>query len=222
MRSALRLSSFKGASVDSAELPSAFASLSPHAESDFHREQAWAAVLSWIVLSSLPWQGDRAASSALFDKLHLRSALAETFQSLGSDNETSWRAAAKIRLLVLHGGTPSPAELQSHEFWTDPDLRWLAGVGEYSGQTYVNKEQFEELIAWLQLPALIEIAQLPSPREGLRDVELVVKDIDQSAQKAGYNLQSYLSSRNKTADEKPAMTNAKATGPAPKPPHPQK
>jgi glycosidase len=222
LRSALRLSSFESVSVDSAEGPSAFANLSPHAESNFHREQAWAAVLSWIVLSSLPWQSDRAASAALFDKLQLRSALAETFQSLGSDNEMSWRAAAKIRLLVLDGGTPSPAELQSQEFWADPDLRWLAGVGEYSGQTYVNKEQFEELIAWLQLPALIEIAQLPSPWEGFRDVELAVKAIDEAAQKAGYDLQTYLSPQNTTANEKPAMTGAKAADPAQKLPHPQK
>jgi glycosidase len=222
LRSALRLSSFESASVNSAEPRSAFSNLSPHAQSDFHREQAWAALLSWIVLSSLPWQSDRAVSAALFDKLQLRSALAETFQSLGSDNELSWRAAAKIRLLVLHGSTPSPAELQSQEFWADPDLRWLAGVGEYSGQTYVNKEHFEELIAWLQLPALIEIAQLPSPTEGFRDVELVVQDICEAAQKAGYNLQTYLSSRNKTPDEKPAMTVAKAADPAQKSAHPQK
>jgi hypothetical protein len=161
-------------------------------ESGHPQEHTWAAVLSWIVLSSLPWPADRATSAALFDKLQLRSALAETFLSIGMSNTTAWRTAAQIRLLLLRGGTPSAAELQSQKFWTDPDVRWLAGVDEAFGQTYVNKEQFEELIAQLQLPALIKAAQQHAATLELKEIELATTSSYDAAKKAGYNLQTYL------------------------------
>jgi hypothetical protein len=196
---AVRLSSL--GRVSSTELKAAFQHLSPHAESHSQQEHAWSAVLSWVVLSSLPWPDDSTASAALFDKLQLRSALADTFLSLGIGNEAAWRKAAQIRFLLLHGGASSAAAMRSQTLWNDPDIRWLAGVHEYLGKTYANKELFQEVAAWLQLPTLIEILQQRSDASGFKEVETTLKETYEAMQRSGYNLQTYLSSPEDTPEE---------------------
>jgi len=119
-------------------------------------EQRWAFIVAWIVVGSLPWQGERIA---VFDALQLRGALAEVFSSLGLVGESIWRAAAQLRVLLLQADAAEEWSVDSRAFWNEGDVRWLAGVNESAGVSYVNKELFEVLIEWLQLPALLEIAE---------------------------------------------------------------
>ncbi len=42
--------------------------------------------------------------------------------------------------------------------WTDPDIRWLAGAHESGGHEYIVRESYEELLWWLELPKLLELA----------------------------------------------------------------
>jgi len=152
-------------------------------------ERTWAPVLAWIVLRSFPWQGDRTEP---FDRLLLRSALAEIFASMGMDGEAKWQAAAQVRVL-LSRPSAEPDAIRTEVFFRDPDVRWLAGVNQVSGITYFNKEQFEELLTWLQLPALIEIAQKHSSQAaGIAEIEASVAAAREAAQAAGYNLEKYL------------------------------
>ena len=74
------------------------------------------------------------------------------FSSTNVEGEDIWRAAAKVRGMMLQSDTPEP-----RAFWDDGDVRWLAGIHEADDVTWVNKEQFEELTDCLQLPALLEI-----------------------------------------------------------------
>jgi hypothetical protein len=160
-------------------------------------------VLAWIVLRSIPRQGDRAA---IFDKLQLRSALAEIFSSIGMEGENPWRAAAKVRVLLFQSDAPS-ATIHSEAFWADPDVRWLAGVNEASGTTYFNKECFEELLSWVQLPALVEIAQQDSATLGLiAGLEAAIAKDCHAAQDAGYKLDAYLSLWSTEDGEEPAVS----------------
>jgi hypothetical protein len=143
-------------------------------------------------------QGIRAA---LFDKLQLRSALAEAFSSMGIESEKTWRAAAQIRVLLSQADQPSIA-VESGAFWSNPDVRWLAGVNESSGKTYVNKEQFEELVCWLQLPALLDIAHKDlSQTNSLREIEDIVSRACQAMNQAGYDLDKYLALRKGTVSK---------------------
>jgi hypothetical protein len=201
--SALRLSSLKGPS--SMKPKAAFQLLSPSVEPVARKEQNWSAVLSWIVLSTLPWPDENAASAALFDKLRLRLALADTFLSLGIENERAWRMAAQIRFLVLHRGAFSTTLMRSQTLWDDPDIRWLAGVHEYLGQTYVNKEQVEELAAWLQLPTWLGAPQQSSGTPELQKLESLLTETCETLQQSGYNLQTYLSSSGVEEDRKQAL-----------------
>ena len=123
----------------------------------------WSPILAWILLSSIhtsPTTSPAAHSLAvptLFDELDLRAPLAETFASFGIDGEDAWRAAARVRLLLRCKDAPT-ATLLSEEFWNDPDVRWLAGVHDYEGKTYIVRESLEALQGWLQLPALLDAA----------------------------------------------------------------
>jgi glycosidase len=121
-------------------------------------EPTWAPALAWILLSSLPWP---TSPSALFDKLQLRSALGEIFSSLGLEGESAWQAAARVRLQLLEPAASTT--LYDPNLWNLPDVRWLTGVNLSDGNTWFNKESFEALLTWRQLPALLEAAAAPNP-----------------------------------------------------------
>jgi glycosidase len=156
-------------------------------------EEKWAALLAWIALDSLPWSGLRVSA---FDSLHLRTAIADAFSSFAMEDEDTWRAAARQRILLLASSSAALSPLDSLEFWSDGDVRWLTGVNESGGVTYVNKELFKELIDWLQLPALLEIAAetLPADQEIL-EPEASVEEARTAISDAGYRLEAFLNSR---------------------------
>jgi glycosidase len=150
-------------------------------------QRTWAPVLAWTLLSSLPVDESRIE---IFDKLKLRTALAEAFSSLGMEGEDTWRAAARVRLLLLQLDRPS-ANLHSQELWNNGDVHWLAGVNQSAGKTYVNKEQVEELLCWLQLPALLATSGEDS-EEKLSKIESDLLSINSALSKAGYELDIFL------------------------------
>jgi len=178
--------------------PPAVREMLPTPEPGMPVEQIWPPVLAWVVLQSLPVQAMRVR---IFDELQLRSALAEIFASMGVETDNTWRAAARLRVLLLLEDSPS-LSLQSPAFWTAPDLRWLAGIHEASGKTYMNKEQFEDLICWLQLPALLKVAS--SEKEAALAIRKIEEEVSQAclhAKAAGYDLDRYLQG----VDATPAM-----------------
>ena len=176
--------------------PSAVSYMLPSREPGVPSEQAWAPIVAWIVLQSLPTVGIR---TKLFDELHLRSALAEIFASLGVDEHNTWRIAARIRVLLLLEDVPE-ISTGAVVFWADPDVRWLTGVHEALNETYMNKEQFEELLCWLQLPSLLKIAEADTQEAAsLQEVERAVSQACRDAKDAGYRLETYL---HRSADAK--------------------
>ena len=131
-------------SLDLSEWPAAAL---VHVPTEDAGELVWAPVLAWTLLRVMPWRGNRAE---LYDQLHFRTLLGEIFVSLGMQGDAMWRASARVRVLLAW----PPQAVASEAFWSDPDVRWLAGVNESEGKTYFNKEQFEELWGWLQVPGL--------------------------------------------------------------------
>ena len=177
----------------------AFPEAGPHASrsvlpSDSAADRAiavWAPVVGWALLRQLAPSSQQAL--AMFDQLQLRSALAEIFSSLGVEGENAWRAAARVRALLLmsgEAGQPPAKLLTDARFWGDPDVRWLAGVSEAFGNSYVNKEQFEELVWWLQLPALVSQLSGGSMTERLRSIEEETLQIAEAAARASYEVKA--------------------------------
>jgi glycosidase len=149
----------------------------------------WAPVLAWTLLRALPKTVDAAE---VFDRMLLRHALGDIFASFGMDGDARWQAAAQVRLLLNPAASAKDA-IESPVLFTDADARWLAGVNVSDGVTYFNKEQFEELLTWLQLPALLEMATADAARgAGIAAIEKSVAAALDAAKSSGYNLDVYL------------------------------
>jgi hypothetical protein len=73
--------------------------------------------------------------------------------------------------------------------WSDPDVRWLTGVHEAEGHSYLVREQYEELLWWLQMPSLLRLAgeALPSPM-AVAAVSRAIEDSLATAEAAGYRV----------------------------------
>ncbi|HVC45947.1 MAG TPA: alpha-amylase family glycosyl hydrolase [Terracidiphilus sp.] len=162
----------------------------------------WGPVLAWCALQLLAESVDPAdphrAALDLFDRLRLREPLAHVFQALGFQGEAGWRAAARIKVLLLaeaglgeeeqRRSQPGPQSVPSHKaaekiqtpaakmpkplpvrlvpapgLWSDPDVRWLAGVHSAEGVEYLVREPYEELLWWLLLPSLLRLAGSATP-----------------------------------------------------------
>jgi hypothetical protein len=125
----------------------------------------------------------------MFDQLRLRHALADTFHALGMTDEDGWRAAARVRFL-LHRANPLSLHL-SHREWHDDDVRWLTGTHDSNGVHYVNQESHEELLWWIQVPALV--AATPSEqRAAAQQGSAAVSRDGRAAKDAGYRLDALL------------------------------
>jgi hypothetical protein len=173
----------------------------------------WAPVLAWSALEVLAESVSEAdvekterrrSALDLFDRLRLREPLAHTFQALSVNGEDPWRAAARIKVALLveagvldgnaagREGESAQAQetvppIHSPAFWQDADVRWLTGVHEAGGRTYFNQEAYEELLWWLQLPALCRLAAEPSAQEVL-GIGRAVARAAEAAALAGYRI----------------------------------
>ncbi len=178
----------------SAAWPRAVRDFIPGAAVGVPLERTWTPLLAYMLFHALP---GTAEGQAVFDALDMRSALADTFTGLGFPGEDGWRYAARIRLLL--GGRVAFEELRTEGFWVNADVRWLAGVNTIEGSTYVNKESFEELLVWLQLPEILGIAghlggdeAYESGPAELAELEGALRAECQLMADAGYNLKTYL------------------------------
>jgi hypothetical protein len=110
------------------------------------------------------------------------------------------------------------AAIRSEEFWQDPDVRWLAGISGSAGKEYLNREQFEALICWLQLPALIEISKGPAPfSEAANEIAKTAVSLTRAAESTRYDLRLFLDLlRTETTNDKSDLS-AKSTTTLPEP-----
>ncbi len=190
--------------------PDAASAILPGRDSGDLGMATWATILGWSVLRQLgPRDGAGAGREGSeeavrrFDDLQLRSALAEIFSGLGVMGEDAWRAAARVRILLVEdGAVPGPMPGGSKEFWRDGDVRWMAGVNESEGRVYFNKEAFEELLWWMEVPALIGAAEkVPVATGEAAEVKRRFGAAKAAAAAAGYAVERYLASESESEGE---------------------
>jgi hypothetical protein len=196
----------------------------------------WGPVITWCVLETIAESidADNAERVALdlFDRLRLREPLAEAFNGLGFEGEGGWRAAARIKILLLAESirreaedykalfgtreagkaptspgwekegiaTPGAAESADvevadkagalpNQLWQDADVRWLTGVNQAGDHTYFVCEPYEELVWWLQVPALLRLAGEAAPkRDAIERVDKSIQEGLTAAANAGYRI----------------------------------
>jgi hypothetical protein len=169
--------------------PATMRMLLPSCEPGAPIERTWAPVVAWALLRSLP-----AAEGPVeaFEQLQLREALASIFSTCGLEGDDVWRAAARVRILLARDGRPLAQIASSPSFWSDPDVRWLAGVNDSGGKTYFNREAADELLAWMALPSLLKATQSAEPVAALREVESALATAREHATVAGFELEKFL------------------------------
>ncbi len=164
----------------------------------------WGPVLAWCILEllaeSIDAENPERTALDLFDRLHLREPFAQAFANLGFEGEESWRASARIKVVLLiesenskaRHAAAKPAKLQPGlpaSLWHDPDVRWLARVHEADGHSYLVREAYEELLWWLLMPSLLRLAGEAAPgRAAVDDLSKAVADALAAAETAGYRV----------------------------------
>jgi glycosidase len=167
----------------------------------------WGPVLGWCVLELLAESIDAANSVRvaldLFDRLRLREPFAKALTALGFEGEEAWRVAARVKVGLLTGagvGEPQEASTETATvsdgrvallpaLWLDPDVRWLTGVHESEGQTYLVRELYEELLWWLAMPSLLRLAGESAPsRAAVETMSRTIADALATAEAVGYRV----------------------------------
>ena len=166
------------------KLQRAASAVLPNIDPEISLAQGWAPVLAWLVFQALP---PHLSPTEVFEKINLRWALAETFSSVGLEGEQAWKAAAQVSVLLKRSAPKNP------EFWSDPDVRWLAGVNTSAGTEYVNRERFEALLCWMELPALLDLATSGSAQlEGVTKITGSALELSNLLEQSGYQYERFL------------------------------
>jgi hypothetical protein len=175
----------------------------------------WAPVVAWCLLRAF---ADKLAPEQnlgeIFDRLHLRSALADAFHPLGLEGDAAYRAAARILILINRTQQPESASAPPSRAWDDPDIVWFTGLHEAQGHRYFNKEAHEQLLWWSALPDLIATAEKdptaksPATRKTVQTFELEAEAAIAAAKKAGYRLDEMLKPDAVSAEEVAAQSSA--------------
>jgi len=171
-----------------------FPGIPPSGKSD-GTDLIWAPILATLLIDNLT--AGQNSPAALFDQLHLRTALADHFSALGVDRDSSWRLAARVRILLAHPNINSAAALAGEQLWSDGDFRWLNCLTDSGDATYVNKECFEELLWWLQVPRLLSA----NSAADYAAIEALVEEAGKALLAAGYELATFRESLAPTAKE---------------------
>jgi glycosidase len=117
-----------------------------------------------------------------------------------SDNDPQTHATAADQKA---GPTCAPERVAlSPSLWTDPDVRWLTGAHESEGHSYLVREQYEELLWWLQMPSLLRIAGEPKlKRSAIEEMGRTVDDALEAAEAAGYRIDKLIGPSNAGENE---------------------
>jgi hypothetical protein len=91
----------------------------------------------------------------------------------------------------------------SPALWLDPDVRWLTGVHEAKGHSYLVRERYEEMLWWLLMPELLRLAGEPAlDRAAIDRMGTIVDEALASAEAAGYRIDRLLGTATEAVAEK--------------------
>ena len=151
----------------------------------FEGEEGWrVAARIKVVLLSEAGVGKPAAESA--EEIAEDEAAIETFESESPapEPEDALTAAEEAEETVAVERVALPPAL-----WLDPDVRWLTGVHEAEGHSYLVRERYEEMLWWMLMPSLLRLAGEPAlDRVAIDRMGAVVDEALAAAEAAGYRV----------------------------------
>jgi glycosidase len=111
---------------------------------------------------------------------------------------------------------PARHDAFAKDLWHDPDVRWLTGVHRAEGQEYFVREAYEELLWWLQTPALMHLAGESTPKAAAAEsIRRFVESALAEANAIGYRVSAMLGEEGSAASAitEPAMKEPATTEP---------
>jgi glycosidase len=97
--------------------------------------------------------------------------------------------------------------------WRQSDVQWLTGVHEAEGHHYVIREAFEELLWWLQMPALLRLgAQAAIGAEATDQIGKAIQDALTAIERAGYRVDEMLGEKREEQEPRAEMKEAQELG----------
>jgi glycosidase len=243
LRSALRLASVEA--LMPGPWPAAARRVLPAYSPQVAATALWGPVMSWclIVVLAEAIDGKPVSGAALdlFHRMRLREPLAQAFHAMGLEGEEGWRAASRIKVLLLvesqagrgdvaakaaealaaEASSAVPDRPESRipaALWQDPDVRWLTGYNEAGGHAYVVRERLEELLWWLSLPELLKLAGTTAPtRTAAAYIGREIAEEMKAMEKAGYRVDVLLAGKKRGGLDQPDANTMKTTVPGSRP-----
>jgi hypothetical protein len=156
----------------------------------------WATIIAWAAIHALgELQDERNSAQAatnLFDSFRLREPLAESLAQFGLEGDERWRAAARVRVIFANEPWLPGAKRSARSPYSwlhDHDVAWLINVHEHQSVRYFNKEQYECLLWWMALPALVSIAEAKTfDHKALQHLEEQIRARIDAAEAVGYQV----------------------------------
>ncbi|HEY3928862.1 MAG TPA: alpha-amylase family glycosyl hydrolase [Candidatus Koribacter sp.] len=152
---------------------------------------AWAAMLA--VGEYADSKDPECAAARVLDQQRLREPIADALGHLGLEGDDRWRAAARVHALLAHKpwgpGDDTRTVRAPYSWLQDPDVAWLIGVHSYQDVRYFGKEDYEQLLWWMALPALLRIAAAPTlDPVAIEALEQQIEARTRAAAEAGYQI----------------------------------
>lgn len=173
----------------------------------FEGESAWrASARIRVLLLAQKEQSKQKAQLAKKPELAIAMAKDEPLskKTTLSDEELGSRAALASTQEKVSGRKAEPSRKPEaaptvaglpRALWSDPDVRWLTGVHEAGGYSYLVQEPFEELLWWLQMPAILQVAsQTAASKSDTHPFCSCIQESMAEVEKAGYRLEALLGS----------------------------
>jgi glycosidase len=114
--------------------------------------------------------------------------------------ETIAKSTAEVADTASNMAVVSKTSAFPDTLWQDADVRWLTGVHQAGEYTYFVCEPYEELVWWLQMPALLRLAGEPAPKRVA--IEALNKSIQEglmAAANADYRLDKLAGTKGRKA-----------------------
>ncbi|MGE5123569.1 MAG: alpha-amylase family glycosyl hydrolase, partial [Acidobacteriaceae bacterium] len=176
---------------------------------------AWSITLGWVVTHTLGRmvsdQGYEEISRSWMDEWMLNKILVGTFEDLGLDERSNWRALTLIKLLTSHHawwGELSNSQTKSKKKATyhflaailsDSDAQAYIGVNRYQDVLWFNKESFEDLLWWLFIVGVVDMTSQHLQPGGSESVARLVlqcfteiSSLVAQAEASGYKLEKLI------------------------------
>ena len=168
---------------------------------------AWGAALGWYAVHALGRVVDDKRAAELsrdwIDDWRLGRVLGRTLQEMGVDSGAADRAVALVKLLTANQQwfvfkTPPAAGRAAftalNALLRDSDVQQFIGVNRYDRVLWFNQQGYEQLCAWLALPAAVADAPAAKTKERMA----MIASLRAAAEKSEYQVETLLAAAMKS------------------------